>query len=376
MSGDMGLLRRQVARFVKSLKSDERGGFAIQAAAGLAAFLGMGALAVDMSVLYDARGRLQNAADIAAEVAAFNLPNTSEARTAALEYAEKNLPSSDFGLVLTGNDIEFGVWNQTRRTFAAGAPTPNAVRLTTRRSSENGNSAATYLANIFGIGDANVSAVSMAALLPVGRIGALPIGLRTPNFGPVDPRWPHKPGPSDPGNGNYFEIGEAVTLFYLGKGRGAPVHLVLDIVAAGCDCNYRKVLEGLDPPTPLEMGDLYNVIGEGSGHDGDGVVLARRLDLDTDDPGRTVIVPVVALTANSRNSRGELDGEVEVVDFLAVHLDGIIEEDIPDPEHPGNTIGIRRLTGTIVSIFTTSGAPAELSQFLFEPSVSLVRLVN
>ncbi len=354
---------------------NQRGNVLVLFGVGIGVIVGIAGLAVDMGYAYVLRGHLQRTADAAALAGVSQLPDETAARTEALQYADLNMASADHGTVLASSDVVTGNWDAGTRTFTPGGDPINAVRVVTQRSQANGNAAPLFFARILGFDQIDIVTSAVSARLPVSQADGLPFAVRAPGFGDISPDIPEKPGPSEPANGSEFEIGEEITLFYFGKGSGSPVHLVLDVEAAGCSCDIGDIFAGAEPPFSMQFGDQFTVVGEGTGGGGFGSDLEDRLDLATDHPDRSVVVAVADLTANSRNASGDLTGDIEIVDFLAVHLDEIIEEDVPDPSDPGDTITVSRLQGTILQKrvkFATTGAP---SGFVADPSVFFSGLV-
>ncbi len=119
-------------------------------AIGVFASVGMAALAVDVGYLYILKSRLQTTADVAALEAVRQLPDQNALRTTALDYAPKNMATSDHGNVLVTGDVVTGHWNPGPRTFTAAGLPVNAVQVTTRRSQANGNTAPAFFARIIG----------------------------------------------------------------------------------------------------------------------------------------------------------------------------------------------------------------------------------
>ena len=131
---------------------------------GVLAMVGFGVLAVDFANGFSAQRRLQAGADAAALAAARQMPDSATARTAALAYAEKNLPASTFGAVLRPQDIVTGNWNTDSRIFTPAGSPANATQVTLRRSAENGNGVLSVFGRVFGIDmlDITVSATAVA----------------------------------------------------------------------------------------------------------------------------------------------------------------------------------------------------------------------
>ena len=67
---------------------------------------------------------------------------------------------------------------------------------------------------------------------------------------------------------------------------------------------------------------------------------------------------------------------IRVVDFVAVHLDDVVETVVPDPDRPTKTITIQLLVGTIVRKYSTSRAPKVIGGLQSHSSVVAVRLVD
>ena len=152
---------------------DRQGAVAVIAGLSAIVVAGFGALALDASYLYQMRGRLQATADAVALAGASQLPDPSDARAAALDYAEKNMAPSSNGMVLDARELEcgdeddcgdvlVGNWAKATRSFTpAGNPT-NAVKVTLRRAAANGNAVPLFLAPILGFNEADVTVEAVA----------------------------------------------------------------------------------------------------------------------------------------------------------------------------------------------------------------------
>jgi len=143
---------------------DQDGAIAAITAVSLVVILGMGGFAIDMSYAYSERNLLQVTADAAALSAAPELPNKNKAREMALEYVEDNMPAATHGKVLVKEDVVLGHWDPVSETWSPNVGPLNAVEVTTRRSSVNGNRLEFFLAPILGLGflDMETSAVAYA----------------------------------------------------------------------------------------------------------------------------------------------------------------------------------------------------------------------
>lgn len=125
----------------------------------------VGAIVIDLGYQEALRSQMTAAADAAALAAVVELPSKSRATDAAMRYAEKNMPEAANGHVLFKDDVEFGYWDWTHRSFDSGGKPFNAVRVTLRRSAENGNAAPTFFLQLFGARDAEVTTQSLAGIV-------------------------------------------------------------------------------------------------------------------------------------------------------------------------------------------------------------------
>ncbi|NNF23596.1 MAG: Tad domain-containing protein [Rhodobacteraceae bacterium] len=133
--------------------SREDGGITIL---GLYIFMMMmifGGLAIDVTNVVQARAQLQIAADNAGHAALFWRDNHSaeEAKDKALEIAYLNMPNATFGEILKAEDIQFGTWDRTTRTFTPDANSRDAVYVSTKRQTSNNNALSTYLLHVIGV---------------------------------------------------------------------------------------------------------------------------------------------------------------------------------------------------------------------------------
>lgn len=358
--------------FVNSRR--HRGAVVIFTAVGMVTLVAFAALAIDLGYLFVVKAELQSTADAAALAGAGTMfdqrgLNVPRAISQAAEYAGRNLKLSA-GSALQQMDVTIG---RIAEPFTLSSPlvpvtdeTANAVRTVVYRDRGHGNPVPLWFANIFGNSDADVSAVAVAGLSLAQAVDVIPAALRTPDFGTVDPdiydAHPGKDGPSYPSNGEYFEIGEKVTVFTFGKGPRQPVHLVLDIPDYGgvavTDVWLEDLLYGDQPPVRLSVGDQMPVWNMGTGDGNFGQKLWDRIQ-DSDPLNDTVIMPVVDILPESRDSSGRLTGNVEIVDFVGVHLDEVIESKVQDPRFPDDptrTIVLQLLQGTVVRVVTNGVA--------------------
>jgi len=358
-----------------------RGVVAVLVAISMVVLLGCAALAIDVGMLYNTKGDLQRLADASALAAAQAMASYTGDDEAEMEdlaaEAARQIAAANAVIGISGSpsledgDIEF--------FSRSGYGTSDAVRVFAKRVTGHSNGPCDLLfAAIFGLRTSDVSASAAAAAPPLRSIeDGVPIGLRTPAFGPIDPSIaeanPGKDGPSEPGDGEAFEIGEKVTVFAFGKGKKSPVHLMLNTNDIPGEAQLGKVMAGDEPGVPLAVGETVDVVGDGTGHNGLGVKLARRLG-DGDPDNDTIVVPIVEPIDNygdcdgpcdmTFGADGALDGDVKIVDFIAIHLDAIEEVEVPDPKKPGKTIDIELLVGTVVRVSVSGTSADEQSGFV------------
>lgn len=102
------------------MRGRRRGNFAIITGIALTALIGMGALAVDTSYAFFVRQQAINAADAAALAGATGLDGTEDGMALAIERAQAIAAVNQAGgapVLLDGNDIEFGFWDDETREF-------------------------------------------------------------------------------------------------------------------------------------------------------------------------------------------------------------------------------------------------------------------
>jgi len=366
--------------------------------------LSVAALTIDVGAMFNTRAELQRTADaasLAGAIAYLAVEDKEVAGGIANEVA-RNIAAANpmFGMrtafTLHPSDVQLGRFIVDSDLFLPGASRPDAVRVVARRSEQTNGPLDLFFAAVFGKHTVDLQAEAVAMFGDASQVSrTVPIALRTPEFGPVDPvisqANPGKDGPSGPADGNAFQIGEQVTLFIFGKGKKSPVHLILNTNEIPGEAEIGKVMNGELPGIPLSIGEELPVLGEGTGHNGLGGKLADRLD-DGDPSNDTIGVPIVeavadwhgtfsdeeTVTHRSRNDEGELDGHVRVVDFVAIRLDGVVEVSVPDPNDPqdsGKTIAIELLVGTITQT-SVSGTAGQGSSVVNGVSAAVVQLVR
>ena len=140
--------------FVKS----SEGGITVLAISFLILALMVGGLAIDVSNLMTARTQLQIAADSTAHAALLEreFKTEADAKVSALALLQRNMPSSQFGDLLTTNEIEFGLWDAVSETFTPVSGEKSAVRVQPKRMADSGNGVATFLLGLIGIDEWNL----------------------------------------------------------------------------------------------------------------------------------------------------------------------------------------------------------------------------
>jgi hypothetical protein len=133
-------------------------------AIGMTAMLSVVALAVDLGMLFTARGEAQRVADAAALAGAAGFieePMNPEprARELALEFAVQNSVRDEF-MVLQDEDVVVDLG--ARR-----------VSVTVRRAADRGNAVGTWFARVFGVDEVDVGATATAEAAPAGAATCL-----------------------------------------------------------------------------------------------------------------------------------------------------------------------------------------------------------
>ncbi len=137
--------------------SNERGAVLAFVALLLIVFLGLAALAIDLGMLYVARGEAQRSADAAAHAGAgwlMHNPGASdqEIREEAIKFGTINrVRGTD--VVINDNDVEI-LWDERK------------IRVTAHRTTDEGNPVRTLFAGVIGFGDVDVAATAAAQIWP------------------------------------------------------------------------------------------------------------------------------------------------------------------------------------------------------------------
>ena len=139
--------RPPIRALIRRRLRDDHGSMTLLSLYLLAGVLTVSALAVDFAYLLAARNQLQVAADAAAHAAIYyRETNTAEAsKLKAVELAQHSMPEAKYGAVLRVEDVEFGHWDYTTKTFTANPYSVDAVRVRPGRTEARGNAVTAYL---------------------------------------------------------------------------------------------------------------------------------------------------------------------------------------------------------------------------------------
>jgi Flp pilus assembly protein TadG len=131
----------------------DRGGMAVLCAVMIPVLIGLGALTIDQGY-YGYRSLLlkqatQDAALAAAEqlYTYYTTGKNTTIVSAAQTYAGLNMPSKQYGTVVTSSNVVLGTWSGT--AFTAGGSNPTAVQVTGLDTAANGNAVSLFLGSFF-----------------------------------------------------------------------------------------------------------------------------------------------------------------------------------------------------------------------------------
>ncbi len=158
-------------------RARRRGAIVFLAALCLIIVVAFLAFSIDLGYIVATESALQNAADAGALSAARALPNGRQAAVAAAQlWAGKNLAAGEAVDLVADEDVEIGWWNSSDATFQvlpANSPkSPNAVRVTCRRTAARGNPLKLFFAPLRET-DLAASAIAMHSGGSCGGIMAL-----------------------------------------------------------------------------------------------------------------------------------------------------------------------------------------------------------
>jgi len=161
---------RAMGRLERRLTASRRGAAAVWSAILISALMLGASLVVDSALMYGARADLQTAADASALAGASAMAlNPDEVRARAVDYAAKNRAGGE-GVRVLNEDVELGDWDPDAKTFSPLPsdlePEADAVRVTARLDTSRGTGLGLALADLVGMGEANVKAEAIAVFKP------------------------------------------------------------------------------------------------------------------------------------------------------------------------------------------------------------------
>ncbi len=165
--------RRRIGHRAADLATDRRGAVLVIAALAMPVLLGVTAMVIDLSNARMVSRQLQLSADAAALAAVGEVADPPTARARAVQYGTRNMPVADHGNIINPSDVMVGHWDKDARTFSPGATPANAVRVTARRSSANGNPLPLLFANVMGLQETDISVSAVALAGASGQPGCL-----------------------------------------------------------------------------------------------------------------------------------------------------------------------------------------------------------
>jgi hypothetical protein len=122
-------------------------------------------LASDYGRVQLVKTELESTAEAAARYGAMSLQQSNgAAMNAAIAVATANTADGQPIVLYPNTDVEVGVWDTARQTFTAGGSTPNAVKVTARRTAARGNAVRLPFAGLLGKSTCDVSADAVAML--------------------------------------------------------------------------------------------------------------------------------------------------------------------------------------------------------------------
>lgn len=153
------MMKARISQAMESFRSSEDGVMTVFGIFLLLITLMIGGLAIDVSNAMRLRTHLQVAADSAAHAALVVMTETnseSDARLTAIDVALGSMPKTAFGDTIRLEDIVFGNWDETARTFTETSVGVNAVRVDASQIEERQNSVGTYFLQFAGFDNWNI----------------------------------------------------------------------------------------------------------------------------------------------------------------------------------------------------------------------------
>lgn len=160
------------------LYHSRRGNTLLTAAILLPALFAIISLCVDFGRVQVAKCKMQTGTDAAARYAVTGLSDSSTLTKANAIGAAYQIEGGT--LTFQAGDIEAGTWNSTTRAFSTGGSSPNAVRVTARRTTARGNAIPLLFARLIGATSCDVVTTAIAKSASATSYGV--VGLDTVNM--------------------------------------------------------------------------------------------------------------------------------------------------------------------------------------------------
>ena len=205
----------------------------------MVALLAFASLAVDVGHVYVVKAELQLAADAAARYGAAGLSTSvTAARANAIDAANDNTADGT-PVDLATDDIEFGMWNASSRSFTAltgsAASGANAVRVTARRTAAAGNAVQLMFARVLGRTSFDVTATSIARKATPGSGGFTGLSSFSAGNNAVIAGYDSSAGA--PGGTNVLDLGDIGSNGSIQVGNNSDIH---GSVTMGPSGNFQK----------------------------------------------------------------------------------------------------------------------------------------
>lgn len=330
-------------------REKRRGSVVVTMPVMLGGLIFVAAIMVDIGSFYVNKSQMQNAADAAAIAAAMKIGNDRSAasletaKAYASDFANKNQVGR--GDVLVADDISMGIWDYSGGGFSPGADVNNAnsFQITVRRGGAASDGLGSYFSRCFGLNDFEAIAKSTVVMSGASAAVGVPLALRAPGFGAINPKLtqtnPNFDGPCCPDDNVEFAVGDTVVLMATGNNK-VTSHLALQFTNRA---NMYKLLDGSSDGMVMRVGDEVAVHDMGTKPRNFRWKLEQRTLLSPDDPKRCIVVPVVELLSDSKNSAGNISNKVRICDFVCVYVWKKMQYQVTNP-----TNSKKQLTQTVI----------------------------
>jgi hypothetical protein len=159
----------------------------------LTALSGFASLGVDFARVQVAKTQLLRAADAAARASASQLSNgVTATQNAAVTWAGYNTADGSSVVIDPNNDVDFGTWDSSARTFtvlSGGARSgANAVRVWARRTAAGGNAIPLTFGKVLGASSCDTTASAIALATSSGSSPGI-VGINTMNLNQNSSGW-------------------------------------------------------------------------------------------------------------------------------------------------------------------------------------------